>query len=371
MLALLGKLWENGWQPSEVVRQARRSADRVAADLATVAILVDDDQRGTQQRDPLWAAQIEFLRQTCADDLDSGWLRRWFEDEPHSRSRSGVPSALFGALSKLGPIHRLIPSPGSDRVDSAQLRAEVDEADPVLSKVRALLNKAESSEYAAEAEAFTAKAQALISRHSLEDLLGDAHDADFRPASIRIPIDEPYVNAKASLLHVVAEASRCRSIQLADYAMCSLTGRPRDIRRVEILFTSLLVQAQSALNEVGRADAPGSQFRSRSFRSSFLSGYASRIGQRLADERDRTTQSFGSDALPVLARVDSAVDEEVDRLFGDCLSSAKSGRYNALGWGTGVDSANKAQIRDGGLGSTAPRAAEVVAERSTRCRLLD
>jgi hypothetical protein len=357
MLALLGKLWENGWQPVEAVRQARRSADRVAANLATVAILVDDDQRGTQQRDPLWVAQIEFLRRTCDDHLDGGWLRRWCEAEPVSHSRRGVPSVLFGVLANLRPIHRLIPPPGSDRVDGAQMRTDVDEVDPVLAKVRALLNKAESSEYAAEAEAFTAKAQALISRHSLEDLLGDAHEAGFRPASVRIPIDEPYVNAKASLLHAVAEASRCRSIQLGDYAMCSLTGRPVDIRRVEILFTSLLVQAQAALNEVGRADAPGSQFRSRSFRSSFLSGYASRIGQRLAEERDRAVQSFGSDALPVLARVDSAVDDEVERLFGDRLSSARSGRYNALGWGTGVDSADKAQIRDGGLGSTAPRAA--------------
>jgi hypothetical protein len=357
MLDLLGDLWESGWQPAEVVRQARRAVDRVAANLVTVAILVDDLPRETQRRDPLWVAQIEYLRRTCTDDLDPGWLRRWCEAEPHSPSRRGVPSALFGALAKLGPIHRLIPSPGSDRVDATQLRTDVDEVDPVLAKVRALLNKAESSEYATEAEAFTAKAQALISRHSLEDLLGGAHDDDFSPASIRIPIDEPYVNAKASLLHAVAEASRCRSIQLADYAMCSLTGRPADIRRVEILFTSLLVQAQAALNEVGRADAPGSQFRSRSFRSSFLSGYASRIRQRLADERDRAAQTFGSDALPVLARVDSAVNDEVERLFGDRLSSTRSGRYNALGWGTGVDSADKAQIRDGGLGSTSPRAA--------------
>jgi hypothetical protein len=140
MLALLGKLWENGWQPSEVVRQARRSADRVAADLATVAILVDDDKRGTQQRDPLWAAQIEFLRRTRDDDLDGGWLRRWCEAEPRSCSRRGVPSALFGVLANLGPIQRLIPSPGSDRVDATQLRTEVDEVDPVLAKVRSLLN---------------------------------------------------------------------------------------------------------------------------------------------------------------------------------------------------------------------------------------
>jgi hypothetical protein len=289
--------------------------------------------------------QIEALRRTSAiDDFSGGWLARWRSVEIVSRGDAAL--ALFGVLAKLGPIHRMIPPPGSDRVDVTQLRTEADEVDPVLTRVRALLNKAESTEFAAEAEAFTAKAQALISRYALEDLLSDASSVDSRPASIRISVDEPYVAAKAALLHAVADASWCCSIRLTRYAMCSVTGRAGDLHRVEILFTSLLIQAQAALNEIGRS---GSQCRSRSFRSSFLSGYASRIGQRLLAERDRAVQSFGTDALPVIARVDSAVDDEVERLFGSGLSSVRSRTYNALGWGNGVDAADRARIRDGGL----------------------
>jgi len=361
----VGWLWEHGWQPAEVVRQARRLADRVAADLVTIAILVDDVQRESQQRDPLWVTQIESLQRTsCVDDLSGGWLERWCGAAAVPYSMNSVSVDLLEVLAKLGPIHRLIPPPGSDRVDAVQLRTDGEEADPVLARVRALLNKAESTEYPAEAEAFTAKAQALISRHALEDLLSDAHSLDPRPASIRISIDEPYVNAKAALLHAVAVASRCRSVQLTRYAMCSVVGRPGDLRRVEILFTSLLVQAQAALNEIGRTDSPGSLCRSRSFRSSFLSGYASRIEQRLLAERDRVVEDFGSDALPVIARVDSAVDDEVERLFGDGLSSVRSRTYNAQGWGTGVDVANKAWIRDAGLGSAARRSPSALASRA-------
>jgi len=242
-----------------------------------------------------------------------GWYRRWASVEPTSQLRLAASVALVEALRKLGPIHRLIPPPGSDRVDSLSVQDCQHESDPVLELVRALLAKAESSEFAAEAEAFTAKAQALISRHALADLLRSTDTAGHRPACIRISVDEPYVSAKAALLHAVADASRCRSIQLSLYAMCSVIGRPEDLRRVEILFTSLLVQAQSALNEVGRADVPGSPTRGRSFRSAFLHGYASRIGERLVAERDRATRDAGPGALPVLAQVGLAVDDEVAR----------------------------------------------------------
>ena len=54
---------------------------------------------------------------------------------------------------------------------------------------------------------------------------------------------------------------------------------PSDLAAVELLFTSLLVQAQTALMR-----APGS---SRSYRSSFLFAYAARIGERLPRDQRR------------------------------------------------------------------------------------
>lgn len=359
LIGELSRLWNDGWQPVEVIRQARRSLGRDAAELARVAILVDNSRREAQRLDPLWAVQIESLRhQTIVDDVSSGWLERWCQAEPPSQSRSGTSAKLFIALDGLGPIHRMIPSPGSDHVDVVQLRTDGDNEDPLLAKIRALLNKAESTEFAAEAESFTAKAQALISRHSLADMIGESlgekHCGDTLLASIRIPLDGSYVRAKASLLSVVAAASRCQSIHLTSYAMCFVIGRPRELNRVEILFTSLLVQEQAALDEVGRTGLPGSSCRSRSFRSSFLSGYASRIGQRLVAERDRAVQCYGSDALPAVARVDSDVEDEIERLFGDRLTSGRSRMYDPRGWGTGVAAADGAQIRDGGLTPKAP-----------------
>ena len=73
-----------------------------------------------------------------------------------------------------------------------------------LAKVRALLAKAEATTFADEAEALSAKAQELISKHSLEPLLQHEADraTDARPSMTyrRLWLDAPYVDAKASLV---------------------------------------------------------------------------------------------------------------------------------------------------------------------------
>ena len=105
-------------------------------------------------------------------------------------------------------------------------------------------------------------------------------------------------------LDCVAAHSRRRVVFHTHYALSSVIGFASDVAATEVLFTSLLVQSQVALQ--AQAARPvrvvGS---SRSFRSSFLLAYAYRIDERLA----AVTQSVESEAdaatdgslLPVLA----------------------------------------------------------------------
>ena len=61
-----------------------------------------------------------------------------------------------------------------------------------------------------------------------------------------------------------------------------MIGFSADLDAVELLFTSLLVQASAALQRAGgKRDAAG-RSRTRSFRQSFLVAYAVRIGERLS-----------------------------------------------------------------------------------------
>ena len=75
--------------------------------------------------------------------------------------------------------------------------------------------------------------------------------ADFKAA-----IDAPYGDAKALLLQTLAEQTRCRTVFHAALAMSSVIGYPTDLKAVELLFTSLLVQAQRALAEASVSARP-------------------------------------------------------------------------------------------------------------------
>lgn len=344
-------VWRNGWQPAELVRHVRRRVSREAAELITIAILADDRPRPATSKHPRWQQQIDdLLSRTNGAFVGSDWITAWAETNADGLI---VVREMMTELATLGALLRLIPPPGESTVDVGIDEDGTD--DPILAKVRALLAQAESTSFPAEAETFTAKAQALMSRHAIDEaMIRDATSDANRPVTVRLPVDDPYVDEKSTLLAVVADAGRCRAIRLGPYAMSTVTGQASDVRRVELLFTSLLLQAQAALNHEAATDGAGSHRRSRRYRAAFLAGYAERIGDRLLDERQRAETEAGVDVLPVLARQSQAVDDEIERLFGDRLTSGGSKSRDAAGWTAGNEAADRAHLRDSGVGAGRP-----------------
>ncbi len=141
-------------------------------------------------------------------------------------------------------------------------------SDAVLARIRQLLAKAESTTFEAEALAFTAKAHELMTRHAIDLAVVDASGASPHdgPITQTIRLDAPYVSAKAMLLQTVAEAGRCRTVFDSRVSASALVGFADDVAAVELLFTSLLVQAQTALAAAARRAPAGANARSRSFR---------------------------------------------------------------------------------------------------------
>ena len=75
-----------------------------------------------------------------------------------------------------------------------------------------------------------------------------------------------------------------------------ILARTADLAAVEMLFTSLLVQATAAMVHAGpRRDARG-RSRTRSFRHAFLNAYAARIGERLRDAAGEAASRAAVDA---------------------------------------------------------------------------
>jgi hypothetical protein len=151
----------------------------------------------------------------------------------------------------------------------------------ILARVRALLAKAESTDFPEEAEALTAKAHQLMARYAIDQV---PHDTSGRPELHRVAVESPYPAAKFHLLGAIARANRCEAIWIKHEGVATVVGYAVDVATVELLYTSLLVQATSAMLAHGpRADVRG-RSRTRAFRHSFLLAFAARIGQRLAEQ---------------------------------------------------------------------------------------
>ena len=349
--------WNAGWQPVELVRQVRRSTDMATTRLALVAISADHARRDPSTLDTRWIAQLAEMQLPRVESA-TGWIEAWAAAEGIEwPGPAAAALALLDALATIRPLPILIPPPGADRVTTIDLTAHSN--DPILKRVRALLAQAESTNFEAEAETFTAKAQELMARHAIDMAMVAANSRHSeRPDTIRIPIDDPYVSGKSLLLQFVAEASRCRAVFHPGFAISSVVGFPGDLAATETLFTSLLIQVQVAMQAAAASAAAGTRSRSRSFRSAFLLAYAHRIAERLAEINARVMADaeaeIGRSILPVLAKRSSVVDDSVGELFGRLTSSPRRRDIDPAGWASGRSAADRARLNRGDLTERAP-----------------
>lgn len=352
--------WQRGWQPAEVVRQVLRAFGERHGGLAVDAIAGQMRQYAAATVDERWAAQLSAIGASAWWERDDEYMDRWGEREALDRV-AAIGSALetLFVLVRLPDMSLLLPLPGTAnrRPRAAAAAAERGVDQRMLQRVRALLAKAESTEFPEEAEALTARAQELMARHSIDEaLLASAaaqrsgHSRTGEASGRRLFIDNPYEGAKAILLDVIAKANRCRAIWHKSLGLSSVVGFPADLDAVELLFTSLLVQATTAMVAAGpRQDAHG-RSRTRSFRQSFLAAYAQRIGERLAEatgdaERQAAAESPGRNLLPVLAARSRVVDEAFEAMFPRSTNFSAGSVSNREGWFAGRAAADLATLQ--------------------------
>jgi hypothetical protein len=357
-LAMVTSLWEHGWQPADLVHAARRLDGRCAALMA--ALITEQAYRTLAfERAPRpWLSQLQAAErdassaQLTASSKPTGFLAAAAQVRSGSALVDAWTTALRLAthLEQLPSLPRLVDPPSAWGKSPQHRPGPADSGRArVLSKILALLAKAEATGYAAEAEALTAKAQHLMTRHAIDEALLHAHnDEPVDVISLRVHISAPYPSQKVSLLNQVGLANRCRLIWLEQFAIATLVGTPVDVDQVELLFTSLLVQATRAMVEAG-ASGPGSFDRSPSFRRSFLASYAVRIGERLAESADTAASSYGAELVPVMQRQATAVDHEFERLFPSTHEVDLGHLYSQRGWQAGREAADRASFVAGRL----------------------
>jgi hypothetical protein len=316
-----GRLFRGGWQPAELHRVVARRGKPLQGDLVAEAAV--RAAGAAQPVDPRWRAQADELPRATRSTERFNLLDAQLD--------------LLLELGKLPPIEVLIPPPGTvvaaRPADPAGLR--------VLDRVRALLAKAESTDFPAEAEAYSAKAQELIARHSIEEALTARDRTEVTPFARRIGVDHPYESEKAGLLDAVARANHGRTVWSPEFGFSTVFGFDADIDAVELLYTSLLVQANRAMV---RDEPAKGKARIKAFRRSFLVAYAVRIGERLERATKKEIEQH-TDLRPVLRNRDLQVREAMDRAFPNTVR-ARGRRVDSLeGWESGRAAADEAELR--------------------------
>ncbi|MEU6550250.1 DUF2786 domain-containing protein [Streptomyces sp. NPDC046915] len=316
---LVATAWRRGWQPADVVRLVRRELED--AHVALAAELIRAQAPGDRLRGRRWAAQLEAL------------------PEPDGPAR--VADRFSHATTVLEVYRLLLRLPSLEPLDEPR-QEQHRPASRMLTRIRALLAKAEATGYPEEAEALSAKAQELMARHSVDEALlaAGAPSAD-TPGACRIGVEPPYEQAKAVLLDAVATANHCRAVWNEPLGFSTVVGFEPDLEAVELLHTSLLVQATRAMTKAEAAQRAGGRKRTKTFRQSFLAAYAHRVGERLAAVAGtQVTQ----DLLPVLATRETAVTHRLENLFPETTTTRLRGVSDAAGWTEGARAADRAQV---------------------------
>jgi hypothetical protein len=107
------------------------------------------------------------------------------------------------------------------------------------------------------------------------------------------------------------------------FAFSTVVGFEGDLAAVELLYTSLLVQAQSAMAKAEAAQRAGGRGRTKS----------------TAAEAPVT-----DDLLPVLASREVAVTDRMDRMFPQTTTTRLRGVSDEAGWTEGARAADRAQV---------------------------
>ncbi len=340
---MLEALWAGGWTPIDLHEAGRRRHDPEIAGYLDEAVVRQANRYAEATLHPRWRSGLATVAAGVDASAVGPQARAWAARPGGSRRAVlRVVLRLLGGLAELPTLEPIVPPPGQ-RVHASQAggSAEVDEK--MLARVRALLAKAESTQFPEEAEALSAKAQELMSRYALHQALLD-HDRGRRPVATarRLWMDAPYAGAKAHLVQAVAGANRCRSVWREALGVVTLLGAETDLDVVALLTTSLLVQANRAMLAAGRQIGRDGVSRTRSFRQSFLVAYAIRIGERLAAADNAAASAEGEQRLlPVLAARSRAADDLTAELFPQMVERAVA-VSNAAGWGAGRAAADLA-----------------------------
>ena len=175
-----------------------------------------------------------------------------------------------------------------------------------LETIQRLLDKAQATEFEAEAEALTDRATALMEQYSIDAaMLQSQSKVSFSPTKTTIFITGQYAAANQHMVARIAKAfgahcvftERCNEDGMFVDAV-EVYGYEQDIDMIRMLHTSLNLQCANLVKNLKGL----SSGETRVIRRSFIYGFAVKIGDRLMSQRATATVQ-AEDSTPGAALV--------------------------------------------------------------------
>ena len=209
-------------------------------------------------------------------------------------------------------------------------------SDALLGRIRKLLAKAEAAGVTpGEAEALNGKAAELMARYGIDRaMLAAAEPGTDKITDVWLDMDQPYARDKVTLCISLARALRCTGLytdekgwdEQGNYPMkvykVHVYGYQSDLDRLQILFTSLLLQSAHGLARSGRRKTADK----RTWIAGFTVAVTDRVNaaeQNAAADRDRETPAGTSVAL-VLADRSTLVENAFRAAYPDLRYSTRT-----------------------------------------------
>jgi len=220
----------------------------------------------------------------------------------------------------------------------------------LVQRVRKLLDKAENTDNAHEAEAFAGKAADLIARHRIDPTRlagrGDVPD-DLVLSEVHVGRGA-YVRGRIALLANVAESHDVRMVYQSTPtgSVAFLAGSRQDLEIVKMLYASLHTQVATQMATRRRSTGAATQRERRAF----LFGFAHRIGELLTESYDAATRDSqasadggAATALAVRERR-GRVDDFADSTWGKVRNASRAAPLDTGGYQRGSNAADRADV---------------------------
>lgn len=232
------------------------------------------------------------------------------------------------------------------------MNADQDRLESMLHKVRSLLDKAIAEGVTEEErELLNAKANELIARYGIDAaMLAERSPETDKVTDRMITVDAPYALDKLYLLAAIAKPLRVK-LGIGRHPdgtqFAHLFGYGADLQRIEILFTSLLLQSAHGLQSA----RPSGRESVQAFRRTWLTGFAEAVSQRLekADSDATATTApatSGRSVELVLADRRSLAEQAFRATYPQTRRTTR--RLRGSGHHAGQDAGMKANLGTGG-----------------------